>query len=54
MYYIGEICEKEITEKLKERLPKYMIPTIFHKIEALPLLANGKLNRRIMGEWENA
>lgn len=54
LYYIGEICEKEITEKLKERLPKYMIPTIFHKIEALPLLANGKLNRRIMGEWENA
>ncbi len=53
LYYIGESDERELIRKLQDRLPKYMIPTIFHKREMLPILANGKLNRRLMGEWEN-
>ena len=53
LYYIGETDERELIRKLQVRLPKYMIPTIFHKKEMLPTLANGKLNRRLMGEWEN-
>ena len=53
LYYIGEAEEREILQAMQNRLPKYMIPTICHKKETLPTLGNGKLNRRLMGEWEN-
>lgn len=35
-----------LTENLCQRLPDYMIPGIFMHAEKLPLLSNGKLNRR--------
>lgn len=53
LYYIGETDETDIMRGMQTRLPKYMIPTIYHKKAALPTLANGKLNRRLIGEWEN-
>jgi amino acid adenylation domain-containing protein/non-ribosomal peptide synthase protein (TIGR01720 family) len=35
---------------LKERLPDYMVPTVWVKLESFPLLPNGKINRKGLPE----
>lgn len=53
LYYIGDISSKEILQQLQEKIPKYMIPTVYHARNELPILLNGKLNRKLMDEWAN-
>ncbi|UDL92780.1 hypothetical protein LGH82_12230 [Mesorhizobium sp. PAMC28654] len=36
---------EEIRVALSERLPAYMIPRVLHPVDAMPLSANGKLDR---------
>lgn len=45
-YYIGVIEEKELSLKLKEVLPIYMIPTKYIKLTEFPLTKNGKIDRK--------
>ncbi|HET9284851.1 MAG TPA: non-ribosomal peptide synthetase, partial [Candidatus Angelobacter sp.] len=47
------LCEEEIPsyrfrEALKQSLPDYMIPSVFMNLEALPLTANGKIDRNAL------
>ena len=44
----SEISESEIREKLRNRLPDYMLPSIFVRMESLPLTPNGKIDRRAL------
>jgi amino acid adenylation domain-containing protein len=38
----------ELRTYLKERLPEYMIPSIFELLDALPLTSHGKVNRKAL------
>ena len=45
LYYVGDITEKDLTEALKGRLPRYMLPNKLIRLEQLPFTANGKIDR---------
>ncbi|MFL6332077.1 MAG: amino acid adenylation domain-containing protein, partial [Pyrinomonadaceae bacterium] len=42
----ASLSTEQLRSHLKERLPDYMIPSFFVPLEALPLLPNGKVDRR--------
>ncbi|WP_400193664.1 amino acid adenylation domain-containing protein [Hymenobacter sp. B81] len=41
-----------IKEALGRELPPYMIPRRFHLLDALPVTANGKIDRKLLARWE--
>lgn len=45
-----EVDAAIIRKELAKTLPKYMFPTVFHRLDALPLNANGKIDRKILSE----
>jgi non-ribosomal peptide synthetase component E (peptide arylation enzyme) len=44
-YVVGEAETTELKRYLQERLPEYMIPSAWLKLDALPLTTNGKVDR---------
>ena len=50
LFYVGDISAKEVTERLKELLPRYMMPNSVKQIEKMPLKANGKIDREGLQE----
>ena len=49
-YYTAEVSfdPTALREELMKRLPYYMIPAYFMKIDSIPLKANGKMDRRAL------
>lgn len=48
LFYTGGLSEAELKTRLKEKLPRYMIPHNMHRLEAMPLTPNGKLDRNLL------
>ncbi len=45
LYYMGTADEKSVQKHLRKELPRYMVPVKLYRMETLPLLPNGKLDR---------
>lgn len=54
LFFTGDREEKDLAAELKTRLPRYMLPNRFCRLEEMPFTANGKIDRvalkRLYGE----
>ncbi|MGB7438932.1 MAG: alpha/beta fold hydrolase, partial [Candidatus Acidiferrum sp.] len=47
-YVVAESTAEEMRHFLKDKLPDHMVPAVFVLLDALPLLSNGKVDRRAL------
>lgn len=49
-YYTGKskLSSMELIRHLSDKLPQYMIPSVFKHLEELPLTSNGKVNKAVL------
>ncbi|WMJ85601.1 AMP-binding protein [Anaerocolumna sp. MB42-C2] len=50
LYYVGSLKDSEVINKMKEKLPRYMLPNVIRSLEEMPLTPNGKINRVFLKE----
>ena len=48
LYYTGELTLPELTDYIKSKLPRYMIPNVTRQLDNLPLTPNGKIDRNLL------
>ncbi len=42
------VSDDDLAKYLRQKLPDYMVPAVWQKLDALPLTANGKVNRKAL------
>src|SRR6185436_6688572 len=47
-YVTGAVPAEALRERLRERLPEYMVPATVVMLDALPLTPNGKVDRKAL------
>ena len=48
LYYTGDVALAELTDYIKSKLPRYMIPNVTRQLDNLPLTPNGKIDRNLL------
>ena len=48
LYYTGDLALAELTDYIKSKLPRYMIPNVTRQLDSLPLTPNGKIDRNLL------
>ena len=48
-----EITPAEFRNKIGSMLPKYMLPTVYHRLDCLPRNTNGKIDRLALKQKVN-
>jgi acyl carrier protein len=51
-YTTGGVTADDLKSYLKERLPSYMVPNYYVKLESIPLTSNGKVERKALPDPE--
>ncbi|MFN4951435.1 MAG: non-ribosomal peptide synthetase, partial [Flavobacteriales bacterium] len=51
-YTTGEATAEELKAYLKEKLPIYMVPNYYVRLESIPLTSNGKVDRKALPDPE--
>lgn len=49
-FYVGDLSSREIISRLAEKLPRFMIPNVFCRVETMPITKNGKIDRKALLE----
>ncbi|UZO79164.1 amino acid adenylation domain-containing protein [Aquimarina sp. ERC-38] len=53
-YYTGKVMDSKVIKKeLKKKIPEYMIPQVFMKLEEIPLTPNGKIDMQKLPELDS-
>ncbi len=50
LYFVGDVTPAELGAALKDVLPRYMLPAVCEKLDAMPLTPNGKADRKGLRE----
>ncbi|MFC4047984.1 AMP-binding protein, partial [Dactylosporangium siamense] len=53
-YVVGSVTVERLQERVRERLPEFMVPAVFVELTALPLNANGKVERSALPAPDSA
>ncbi len=48
LFYTGGVAMAALSAWLRQKLPRYMIPQVFHRLSAMPLTPNGKIDRNLL------
>lgn len=48
LFYTGTVSSRELTERLNQKLPRYMLPHRIITLQAMPLTPNGKIDRNLL------
>ena len=51
LYYVGDVEPRQLIRQLKERVPRYMVPSVVRSCGQMPFTANGKIDRKELQEW---
>ncbi len=49
-YYVGSGDKKELIEEMRSKVPDYMVPNVFIKVDVMPINKNGKTDRNLLKE----